>query len=164
MIQEFLMEKLRCETKNRGSDMTWSVDYYYEKAEHTGTVYATGGYEPDEYDTQYRYPSYQVWIRSSDWGYAKLIADMTFDALHKYPQFLSRNKVTLNIETVSEECVRQGEPNVDIVYATDNEKQDSYIKSYHIFQITAASDPIRVGVENGIMEYSVNFDVTLIEL
>lgn len=134
MIQEFLMNQLKTIIPH----LTWSVDYYYAK-DNTGTVYSSGGFHPDRYDTDYRYPSYQVWIRSSDWDYAKLAAEQTFNALHKKSNLI-----------------------VDI----DHEKDGVVVetKRYLVLLILAASEPLRIGDNNGIMEYSVNFDVTLTEL
>ncbi len=131
MIQEALMNEL----KTIIPYLTWSIDYYYAD-DNTGTVYSTSGFAPDRYDTEYRYPGYQVWIRSSDWDYAKLAAEQTYQALHKKSNFLA---------------------NVD--FEKDGEVVET--KRYLVLLILAASDPLRIGDNDGIMEYSVNFDVTL---
>lgn len=133
MIQEYLMNEL--ETVIPG--LTWSVDYYYAQDD-TGTVYATGSRQPDRYDTEYRYPGYQIWIRSSDWDFAKLAAEMAYQQLHKKSNF----KV-----------------------AADYEKDGQVVltKHYLVLFVMAATDPLRIGDNDGIMEYSVNFDVTLKE-
>lgn len=133
MIQENLMNEL----KTIIPDLSWTVDYYSGK-DNTGTVYSTSGLAPDLYDVEYRYPGYQVWIRSSDWDYAKLAAELTFKQLHKKSNF-----------------------RVNVDYEKDG--QVVLTKRYLVLLIIAASDPIRIGDNDGIMEYSINFDVTLKE-
>lgn len=133
MIQEPLMNELKAIIP----DLSWTVDYYSAK-DNTGTVYSTGGFAPDEYDTNYRHPTYQVWIRSGDWDYAKLAAELTFKHLHKKSNF-----------------------RVNVDYEKDG--RVVLTKHYLVFLIVAASDPIRIGDNDGIMEYSINFDVTLKE-
>ncbi|HLR58916.1 MAG TPA: minor capsid protein [Pseudogracilibacillus sp.] len=134
MIQEYLMNEL----KKIIPDLTWSVDYYHAE-DNTGTVYTSSSFKPGEYDVEYRYPGYQIWIRSSDWDYAKLAAELTFEKLHKKTNF----KVDVNYE---------------------KEEQVVLTKHYLVLLILAASDPIRIGDNDGVMEYSVNFDVTLTEI
>lgn len=133
MIQEYLMNEL----KTIVPDLNWTVDYYAAK-DNTGTVYSTASRQPDRYDTEYRYPGYQVWIRSSDWDFAKLATELTYKQLHKKSNF----KVNVDFE---------------------KDGRVVLTKHYRVFLILAASDPIRVGANNEIMEYSVNFDVTLKE-
>lgn len=133
MIQEKLMDIL----KEAIPGLSWTIDYRTED-DNTGTVYLNTGSDPDKYDPEYRYPSYQVYIRSGDWDYAKAAAEITFDELHKRDNF----KVTTSYE-------RDG-----ITYLE---------KRYHVFQIVASSDILSLGNDKGIMEYSVNFDVTLRE-
>lgn len=134
MIQGYLRKELQSIIP----DLTWTEDYFYAD-DNTGTVYATASGKPDRYDTEYRYPGYQIWIRSSDWDHAKLAAEQTFKQLHKKSNFR---------------------------VAVDYEKDGQVVltKHYLVFFIVAASDPIRVGDNDDIMEYSVNFDVTLKEL
>ncbi|MTW85624.1 hypothetical protein F3157_08105 [Virgibacillus dakarensis] len=134
MIQYELMKEL----KTVIPDLTWTVDYYHAD-DNTGTVYATSSRQPDRYDTECRYPSYQVWIRSSDWDYAKLAAEMAYQQLHKKSNF-----------------------RVAVEYEKDG--QVVLTKHYLVLFVMAASDPLRIGDNEGIMEYSVNFDVTLREL
>lgn len=134
MIQENIMNILA----DHIDGLTWTVDYYTDN-DNTGTVYGTGGEgNPDLYDTAYRHPTYQVYIRSSDWDYAKTAAEMVYDLLHKRGNFNAAVDYTRNNRTI-------------------------FTKNYHIFLIEAMSDPIRVGEVGGVMEYSINFDVTLIE-
>jgi|SRR5690625_2408502 len=134
MIQEALMNEL----KTIIPGLAWSVDYYYAE-DNTGTVYSTASGQPDRYDTEYRYPGYQVWIRSSDWDFAKLAAELTYKQLHKKSNF-----------------------RVSVDYEKDG--QVVLTKHYLVLFVMAASDPLRIGDNEGNMEYSVNFDVTLKEL
>ena len=133
MIQENLRDILSSHIK----DLEWTVDYF--TGNNTGTVYSTGGDgDTDNYDTRYRYPTYQVYIRSSDWDYAKTASEMVFDILHNKRDFYAT-----------------------VPYYKDDEIL--FTKEYYVFLISAMSDPIRVGELDNIMEYSVNFDVILTE-
>lgn len=134
MIQEYLMNELKTVIPH----LTWSVDYYYAK-DNTGTVYVSSGKQPDLYDMEYRYPSYQIWIRSSDWDYAKYAAEVTINALHKKSNLI-----------------------VEVDYEKDGEVVET--KRYLVLLILATTEPLRIGDNDGVMEYSVNFDVTLKEL
>ncbi|WP_342512794.1 hypothetical protein MKY34_19635 [Sporosarcina sp. FSL K6-1522] len=134
MIQSFLKEKL----KKLLPDLTWTVDYKTAN-DNTGTVYYEGGGKPAEYDVSTRYPRYMVLLSSSDWEYAEHAAQVVFDSLHKIMH-----------ETVQVDFFKNGD-----VVAT---------KRYRVFLITAASEPLPLGVENDVMDYSVNFDVTLMEI
>lgn len=134
MIQGYLKNELESVIPG----LVWTEDYYFAE-DNTGTVYATGSRQPDRYDTEYRYPGYQVWIRSSDWDYAKLAAEMAFMKLHKKSNF-----------------------HVSVDYEKDGRVM--LTKHYLVLFVMAASDPLRIGDNDGIMEYSVNFDVTLKEL
>lgn len=133
MIQFHLMQKLQPILP----DLEWTVDYKTAD-DHTGTVYYEGGGSPGEFDVPIRHPRYMVYISSSDWGYAEYAAQAVHDTLHK----------TFN-EPVTVEFFKDRN-----VVAT---------KSYRVFLIESASEPLPLGVENEKMDYSVNFDVTLVE-
>ncbi len=133
MIQYHLMKKLQLILP----DLEWTVDYKTAD-DNTGTVYYEGGGTPEIYDVPIRYPRYMVYIASSDWGKAEYAAQAVYDALHK-----------LTNESVTVEFMKDGN-----VVTT---------KSYRVFLVKAASEPQRIGVDNGVMDYSVNFDVTLVE-
>lgn len=133
MIQYHLMQKLKLILP----DLEWTVDYK-TASDNTGTVYYEGGGSPEIYDVPIRYPRYMVYISSSDWDKAEYAAQAVYDALHK-----------LTNESVTVEFEKDGN-----VVAT---------KSYRVFLIKAASEPLPIGVENNVMDYSVNFDVTLVE-
>lgn len=133
MIQEYLMHEL----EEVIPGLSWTVDYYTDD-DNTGTVYASSSSRPDPYDTEYRYPGYQVFIRSSDWDLAKLAAEMAYMKLHRKSNF-----------------------KVEVNYEKDGEVVKT--KQILVLFIMAASDPLRLGANDGIMEYSVNFDVTMKE-
>lgn len=134
MIQENLMNILATEIPG----LNWTIDYRTGN-DNTGTVYSTGGSALlSTTNMPYRYPTYQVYIRSSDWDYAKTCAEIAFQTLHKRKNF-----------------------DVVVPYYKDN--QVLFTKEYYVHLIRAMSDPIRVGDDGGVMEYSVNFDVILSE-
>ncbi|OAK70095.1 hypothetical protein [Lederbergia galactosidilytica] len=134
MIQEFLMNRLQPLLP----DLEWTVDYKTAD-DNTGTVYYEGGGQPDQYDVPTRYPRYMVYLSSSDWDYVQYAAQVVFDSLHK-----------LQNQIVKVDFYSKGN-----VVAS---------KSYRVFLIIAASDPNPLGVDNDVMDYSVNFDVTLTEI
>ncbi|MDY0395426.1 minor capsid protein [Virgibacillus halophilus] len=133
MIQVHLMNELKTVIPH----LTWSVDYY-SADNNTGTVYASSSGTPDRYDTEYRYPGYQVWIRSRDWDYAKYAAEKTYKQLHKKSNF-----------------------HVSVDFEKDGQVVET--KRYLVLFVMAAGEPLRIGDNEGIMEYSVNFDVTMKE-
>ncbi|MFD2924169.1 phage tail terminator protein [Halobacillus naozhouensis] len=135
MIQKYLKDELKLLIP----DLTWTIDFR-SAPDHTGTVYSEGGGAPGQYDVGMRYPTYMVYIRSSNWGYAKTVAEKVYKALHKKKDFTA---------TV-EQHDRQG----NVTGST----------SYHVFFVSAVSDPIPIGVQDDIMDYSINFDVTLTEI
>ncbi|MFD1066690.1 hypothetical protein [Oceanobacillus locisalsi] len=133
MIQYHLMKKLQLILP----DLEWTVDYKTAN-DNTGTVYYEGGGSPGIYDVPIRHPRYMVYVSSSDWGYAEYAAQTVHDTLHK-----------IFNEPVTVEFMKNGN-----VVAT---------KSYRVFLIKSASEPLPLGVEHDKMDYSVNFDVTLVE-
>lgn len=138
MIQSYLKDRLHSAFKDELPDVTWTIDNYYAE-DNTVSIYYAPGRVPDVYDTEYRYPGYQVWIRSKDWNYAKLIAELVYEHLNKL-----RN-LTVEIDYKKEKVVK-------------------LTKKYHVFFIEASSDIIQIGInDDGLMEYSLNFDVTLTE-
>ena len=122
MIQRYLKDYL----KDVIPELTWTMDYYTGE-DTTGTVYYEGGSKPPSNDVNTRYPTYMVYIRSSNWGLASTAAQKVFDTLHKKSNFGVTGAL-----------------------------------SYHVFFIEAVSEPNRIGVKDGIMDYSINFDATLI--
>jgi hypothetical protein len=134
MIQLYLMNEL----KGILPALEWSIDFYSGE-DNTGTVYYEGGASPDLNDMNWRYPSYMVYIRSSDWRFAEQAAQAVYNALHK------RQDLQVQIEQYDGENVVG-------------------VKTYHVLFIQATSEPLRIGVDNNIMDYSVNFQVTLREV
>ena len=134
MIQEQLMNILKAEIPG----LTWSVDYRFAD-DHTGTVYAEsprGNGINNEVDVQR--PSYMVYIRSSSWGYAETCARKVRQSLNGKRDF---------------------EATVD-----EYDKNDNVVgqRTYHVFYVHCVSGPMRIGVTDGVMEWSVNFDAELI--
>ncbi len=118
-------------------DLEWSQDFYTGE-DNTGTVYVESGEPPDTYDARFRFPNYMVLIRSSDWPYAEYAAQEVFDYFH------TKHDFTVNVEkTIKNRAIQ---------------------KQFKVFFIEALSDPIRLGAQNNIMEYSINFKVTLREV
>lgn len=135
MIQRYLANEL----KKVVPDLEWTADFYTAE-DHTGTVYSEGGSAPNIYETGIRYPAYMVYIRSSAWSYAETAAQKVFDAFHRKGDFTA--------------TINEYDRNENVIGS----------KSYHVFFVAAASDPLRIGVQDNIMEYSVNLDVTLTEI
>lgn len=79
MIQEYLMNQ----AKQLYPDLKWSVDYYTAE-DNTGTVYYEGGSPSNvNNETGIRYPEYMVFIRSSDYSKAEVIAHKLYKFFHK---------------------------------------------------------------------------------
>ncbi|WP_144559555.1 hypothetical protein [Shouchella miscanthi] len=116
--------------------LTWTYDQY-TAPDNTGTVYSEGGSRPSSSEIVMRYPNYQVWIRSSDWDLAQHAAYKVFDLFHR----------------------RGLDRNFDISIDDGIEK-----KSYRVFLMSAVQDPIQIGLEGDLMQWSINFDVTLLEI
>jgi hypothetical protein len=125
MIQSFLKEEL----KEVIPELEWTIDFYTSQ-DNTGTVYAESGEAPDSYESGLRYPSYMVFIRSSDWTLARVAANKAFKHLHKKMK--------------------------DLVLADGLQ--------YQVFLIEAQSEPLRLGVQGDVMEYSINFQATIREV
>lgn len=134
MIQRYI----RSELQSILPALEWTVDFYTGE-DNTGTVYYEGGSPPDLNDPNWRYPTYMVYIRSSDWRFAEQVAYAVYDTLHK------RQDLQVQIEQYDGESVVG-------------------FKTYHVLFIQAMSEPLRIGVDNDIMNYSVNFQVTLREV
>ncbi|OKL36993.1 hypothetical protein [Domibacillus mangrovi] len=118
--------------------LQWTMDYR-QADDHTGTVYSEGGRAPDKYETGIRRPSYMIYIRSSDFAYAEQVACDVVDTLHRTANVL----VTIEEKDEYENVVGS--------------------KAYRVLFMSAVSEPNRIGVIEGVMEWSANFDVTLRE-
>lgn len=133
MIQDHIRDILA----DNVSDFNWTVNYYTER-DNTATVYEESGKPPDLYDTEYRYPSYMVYVRSSNWEKSRYIAEKVYEQLHK--------------KTIGK---------VTVEYEIDDHTTES--KTFEVLFLWAVTDPIRIGVRDGVMEYSINFDSILRE-
>jgi hypothetical protein len=118
------------------SDLEWTIDFYTGE-DNTGTVYSESGEPPDTYDADFRFPEYMFFIRSSDWAYAETAAEKIVDHFHK------KNNLLVTIEKSIKSLIVN--------------------KRYKVFFIEALGEPLRLGAKNNIMEYSINFKVTLRE-
>ena len=82
MIDKYLMNLLKDNIKGVvWSRITTSLE------DNSGVVYYEGGREPSVYDDDSRYPSYMIYIESSDILKAESIAQQTFNLLHKKSNF-----------------------------------------------------------------------------
>lgn len=125
------------EAKTILPDLEWTQDFYTGE-DNTGTAYSENGEPPDTYDAKFRFPDYMVFIRSSDWAYAEYAAQKVFEHFHTKHNFLVTVEQTIK----------------DLVIT----------KKYQVFMVEALGEPLRLGAQNNIMEYSVNFKVTLREV
>lgn len=135
MIQDYIRDEL----KGILPELEWTSDYYTAE-DNTGTVYAEGGSGADIYESGLRYPSYMVYIRSSDWYLSRRAAEMVHDRFHGKSNFTA------------------------VVNQYDKDGNVLGTKTYHVLFIMDIGEPNRIGVDNGIMDYSVNFQVTLREV
>ncbi len=139
------------------SYIRYTVNWYTGK-DNTITVYASGGFPPDKYDFEYQYPTYQVMVRSSDYGWASDVATLINDFLHKYD---NDNIFTVYSAVVNDKIVQGDTDWKDKLLEKATEEQAKSLEAFRVYQIVSASEPLRLGVENDVMEYSLNFDVTL---
>ncbi|MFC0188488.1 hypothetical protein ACFFJY_09335 [Fictibacillus aquaticus] len=134
MIQRYLKDLL----KEKIPSLEWSIDYSTSD-DHTGAVYYEGGLPPDQYESKTRYPQYMVYIQSSDWRMAGEHAEKAYQTLNGLVNFI----VTEDIYD-GENVVGQ--------------------RTYHVLFIRAMAEPNRIGVDDGVMEYSINFQAILREV
>lgn len=134
MIQSHLRNQLESALPS----LEWTVDFKTAN-DNTGAVYYEGGQSPGEYDVKNRSVRYMVYISSSDWEFAEFAALKVIDLLHK----------------------QRGEI-VRVDYSHNGEVMET--KYYKVQWIAANGDINPIGIENNVMDYSVNFDVKLIEI
>ncbi len=127
MIQRAIKKILQ----DRIPDLEWTVDYRTAQSEF-GVVYYEGGYPPDRSDMKSHLMNYQVEIRSRSFDKTANRAFDTYKAIHGI-----ENKV------------------MEVPVYEDGRliRTDKHFIQY----IYAESPPIRVGVENDIMIYTINF-------
>lgn len=133
MIQFHLTDVLRAALP----DLKWSTDYR-TGTDDTGTVYYEGGASPGQYDVPSRRPRYMVYIQSSDWAYAEYAATKASEVLHKYHN-----------------------PDIAVEYYKDNALIDT--KHVYLQALIQQGGINPIGVENDVMDYSINFDAYIIE-
>ena len=133
MIQFHLADKL----KSALPHLEWTAGYRTKDAE-AGTVYFEGGGSPGAYDVPSRLPRYMVYISSKDWDYAEYAAMKVVEILHLYHN-----------------------PDIPVEYY----KGDLLLETKHFYlqKLIQQGDINPLGVENGIMDYSINFDAHIIE-
>ncbi|WP_416349708.1 hypothetical protein [Mammaliicoccus lentus] len=112
-------------------DLEWTVDYRTKPSE-TGVVYYDGGYPPDRSDMKSHLMNYQVEIRSESFDKATNRAFDSYKAIHGIT-----NKVMKVPVYEDGELLRTDKHFVQYIYAE--------------------SPPIRVGVSNDNMIYTINF-------
>lgn len=134
MIQKPIMNLL----KSNIPGLIWSVNNR-TASDNTGTVYSTGGSKPDTYEAEMRYPIYQIYIRSSDFVVAENAAYKVYELLHR------KSNWTVEVP----------------IFDKMTETVPKSTQRVHVFFIEALSEPIRVGVNGGIMEYSINVQATV---
>ncbi|TDL40542.1 hypothetical protein EVU91_01235 [Macrococcoides bohemicum] len=134
MIQEPIMTLLR----DNIPGLSWSIDYR-TASDNTGTVYSDSGEKPSTYDEQMRYPYYQIYLRSSNFELVKNASRQVYDLLH----------MKMNWE-------------IDLpIYDSNNPDEVIETLPYTVYLIEALSEPILVGVNDNVMEYSINLKTTL---
>lgn len=127
MIQRAIKKILQ----DRIPDLEWTVDYRTAQSDF-GVVYYEGGYPPDRSDMKSHLMNYQVEIRSQSFDKAANKAFDTYKAIHGI-----ENRV------------------MEVPVYEDGRliRTDKHFIQY----IYAESSPIRVGVENDNMIYTINF-------
>lgn len=135
MIQKYIKDLLKKEIPS----FEWSIENY-TGSDNTGTVLmnnpSSSGFT-DERD--FLFPSYQVYLRSSDFPKVEYFSLRVYELLNK------RNNEIASREYKSERGMYLGS------------------RSYLIIFIEC-DEPIRVGVEGKHLDYSVNFRATLKEV
>ncbi|ULG70878.1 minor capsid protein [Macrococcus brunensis] len=134
MIQRPIMNLL----KSNIPGLIWSIDNR-TASDNTGTVYQTGGSKPDIYEADMRYPYYQIFIRSSDFVKVENAAQKVYDLLHQ--------KTNWTVEIP--------------IYEKMTDTTPKSVEQIHVFFIEALSEPLRLGVNGNIMEYSINVQATV---
>lgn len=127
MIQRAIKKILQ----DRIPDLEWTVDYRTAQSDF-GVVYYEGGYPPDRSDMKSHLMNYQIEIRSQSFDKAANRAFDTYKAIHGI-----ENRV------------------MEVPILEDGRL--IRIDKHFIQYIYAESPPIRVGVENDIMIYTINF-------
>lgn len=122
-------------------DTNITVDYLTE-ADTNIVVYYEGSGPPGRYDIDREDLNYMVWVESTDWGYAEYMANQVFNYFHKYHE---KETPVIDVEFVNAQME---------VLATQT------VKLHRVF---AAGSVNPLGVDDGRMQYSINFVTTIIK-
>lgn len=112
-------------------DLEWTVDYHTAQSEF-GVVYYDGGYPPDRSDMKSHLMNYQVEIRSKDFDKTVNRAFDCYNAIHGITNQIMKVPIYEDGSLI---------------------RTDKHFTQY----IYAESPPIRVGVINNNMIYTINF-------
>lgn len=112
-------------------DLEWTVDYHTAQSEF-GVVYYDGGYSPDRSDMKSHLMNYQVEIRSKDFDKTVNRAFDSYNAIHGITNQIMKVPIYEDGSLI---------------------RTDKHFTQY----IYAESPPIRVGVINDNMIYTINF-------
>lgn len=112
-------------------DLEWTVDYHTAQSEF-GVVYYDGGYPPDRSDMKSHLMNYQVEIRSKDFDKTVNRAFDSYNAIHGITNQIMKVPIYEDGSLI---------------------RTDKHVTQY----IYAESPPIRVGVINDNMIYTINF-------
>lgn len=112
-------------------DLEWTVDYHTAQSEF-GVVYYDGGYPPDRSDMKSQLMNYQVEIRSKDFDKTVNRAFDSYNAIHGITNQIMKVPIYEDGSLI---------------------RTDKHFTQY----IYAESPPIRVGVINDNMIYTINF-------
>ena len=127
MIQRAIKKILQ----DRIPDLEWTVDYRTAQSEF-GVVYYEGGYPPDRSDMKSHLMNYQVEIRSKDFDKTVNRAFDSYNAIHGITNQIMKVPIYEDGSLI---------------------RTDKHFTQY----IYAESPPIRVGVINDNMIYTINF-------
>lgn len=138
MIQYWLGDLLKAEFPGNRKDIT--VDYLTERDTNI-VVYYEGSSAPGRFDINRLDLNYMVWVESKDWGFAEYVANRIFDMLHKYHE-------------------KHGRPLIEVEHVNANMEvlATEMVKLHRVF---AAGHINPLGVEDGKMQYTINFETTI---
>lgn len=132
MIQYWLKDTL----KPIASGVKITVDYEPDAKTYI-TVFYEGGGMPAQFDIDWRYPNYMIWVESEDWGKAQYLAHLIFDNLQQY-------------------CRKNGKQQILVEYQDVNGQVLS-TELVELHSLTAMGDINPLGILDGKMRYSLNF-------
>ena len=119
---------------------TITADYEPDLATYM-TVFYEGGGAPGDHDIKWRFPVYMVWVESTDWGLAEYLAQQAFNTLHEQHERLGPQEI--------------------LVEYVDNSGTVLGTETVILHRIKSAGEVNRIGVQDGKMQYSINFETTI---